>query len=92
MVQLTEKQKYEIIVRDELNQSSRYIANEMKINRKSVLKWIKKYKNNKTINRKEGSGRKRKTNEEDDKIIFTEIINENPIITQCPQVKKPYFS
>ncbi len=81
MGQLTEKQKYEIIIRSELNQSSRFIADEMGINRKSVLKWIRKYKKDQNINRKKGSGRKRKTNKEDDKKIFTEIINENPIIT-----------
>jgi len=53
----------------------------MKINRKGVLKWIKRYKKDKSINRHEGSGRKRKTNKEDDKKIFIEIINENPNIT-----------
>jgi hypothetical protein len=29
MGQLTEKQKYEVVIRSELNQSSRFIADEM---------------------------------------------------------------
>lgn len=81
MVQLTEKQKYEIIVRNELGQSSRQISDKMKINRKSALKWIKKYKNEESIKREKGSGRKRKTNKEDDKVIFGEMVNDDPNIT-----------
>lgn len=69
MVQLTEKQRYEIIVRNELGQSSRQISDELKINRKGVLKWIKRYKNEESIKRQQCSGRKRKTNKEDDKKI-----------------------
>ena len=41
MVQLTEKEKYEIIFRVEINkQSLREISKEMNINRSTVTKWI----------------------------------------------------
>ena len=80
MIQFTEKQKYEIIVRNELGQSSRQIADEMNINRKGALKWINRYKNENSIKRKQGSGRKRKTNKNDDIQIIDEIKG-NPNVT-----------
>jgi len=40
MVQLTNKLKYEIIVKSEMGMSSNKIAESMNINVKTVLKWI----------------------------------------------------
>ena len=42
---MTEKQKYEIIFRNEVNkQSMNAIAKDMNITRETVTKWVKKYK------------------------------------------------
>ena len=76
MVQLTEKQKYEIIILREHNYKINDIADEMKINRNTVMFWINKYQKDKNINRKKGSGRKEKTSiNEDNRII--DIIEKN---------------
>ena len=56
-MQLTEKQKYEIIVLREENYKINEIANKMKINRITVMKWINRYEKYKNIERKEGSGK-----------------------------------
>ena len=58
MCQLTEKQRYEIIIRRDMNQSMRKIATEMNINLKTVLTWSNRYKNTNSIKRQIGSGRK----------------------------------
>ncbi len=59
MVQLTEKQKYEIIVKHEMNINNTLIAKNMGINRLTVINWIRRYKNTDSIERKKGSGRKK---------------------------------
>jgi len=59
MVQLTDKQKYEIIVKHEMNINNTEIAKSMNISRPTIINWIKRYKNNNSIDRKEGSGRKK---------------------------------
>jgi transposase len=59
MVQLTDKQKYEIIVKHEMNINNTEIAKSMSISRPTIINWIKRYKNNNSIDRKEGSGRKK---------------------------------
>ena len=60
MVQLTEKQKYEIIFRNEINkQSMNAISKDMKITRETLTKWIKKYKSEGNLDRTKGSGRKK---------------------------------
>ena len=59
MVQLTDKQKYEIIVKHEMNINNTEIAKSMDISRPTIINWINRYKNDKTIKRKEGSGRKK---------------------------------
>lgn len=74
-MQLTDKEKYEIIIRHEMNHSIRTIANDMKINKNTVSRWISRYEINKTINRKSGSGRNKKTSIEQDKIIINELKN-----------------
>ena len=56
---LTEKQKYEIVIRSELNQSSNQIALEMNININTVYLWLRKYSKDGNIDRKTGSGRKK---------------------------------
>lgn len=59
MVQLTEKQKYEIIIKHEMGMNKSQIANDMKINRMTVINWINRYSDNNSILRKTGSGRKK---------------------------------
>jgi transposase len=54
---LTIQQKNEIIVKyNKLNMSMSDIANDLKISLNTVSFWIKRYKNDKTLNRKRGSG------------------------------------
>jgi len=59
MVQLTDKQKYEIIVKHEMNMSNTDIAKNMKISRPTVINWINRYNTEHSITRKQGSGRKK---------------------------------
>jgi transposase len=59
MTQLTEKQKYEIIIKHEMNISNSKIAKDLSITRTTVIKWIKRYNENNAITRKEGSGKKK---------------------------------
>jgi transposase len=73
MVQLSNKQKYEIIINYEKGYSIREISKNMKINRNTVMLWIKRYNNNHDILRKKGSGRKKKTNTEEDMKIIDEL-------------------
>jgi transposase len=79
-MQLLDKQKYEIIVKYELNQSMRMISKNMNINLKTVSKWINKYEKDKNINRQIGSGRKDKLTDEQKNIIIDEI-KKNDLIT-----------
>jgi len=61
MVQLNDMQKHEIVFRHTINkQSIRKISLDMKINRITVNKWLKKYNNDDNFNRKNGSGRKKR--------------------------------
>lgn len=80
MPQFTNKQKYEIIIRYELGYSSRQISHDMKINRKGVFRWLKRYNDTQTINRKHGSGRPRKTTIEQDKIIIKSLLDNDNIM------------
>lgn len=59
MVQLTDKQKYEIIVKHEMKINNTDISVSMKISRPTIINWIKRYNESKSICRKEGSGRKK---------------------------------
>lgn len=59
MSQLSEKQKYEIIVKHEMGISNTAISNDMNISRVTVAHWLKRYENTNSINRKIGSGRKK---------------------------------
>jgi len=59
MVQLTEKQKYEIIVKHEMGMNNVEISKTMNINRGTVINWLNRYTTTNTINRKSGSGRKK---------------------------------
>ena len=59
MAQLTEKERYDIIIRHEMGINNTQIAKELNITRVTVAKWIKKYKIDKNVSRTEGSGRKK---------------------------------
>jgi len=59
MVQLTEKQKYEIIIKHEMNMNNTDISKSMGISRPTIIHWIKQYTETESIDRKEGSGRKK---------------------------------
>ena len=72
-MQLTDKQKYEIVVRHELGHTNRRIAREMNINRNTVTKWIQKYTEDHNVERNKGSGRFRKTDKQQDNEIINEI-------------------
>lgn len=78
-MQLTEKQKYKIIVLKEENYNINEIADKMEINRKTVMKWINNYEKNNNIQRKKGSGRKHITSLEDNKIIINVIKMDNDL-------------
>ena len=78
-MQLTEKQKYEIIILREHNYKINEIADKMKINRITVMKWIKNYGKNKNIERKEGSGRKKITSFNDDNFIIELVKKDNDV-------------
>ena len=69
---LTEKQKYEIVIRSELNQSSNQIALEMDININTVYLWLRKYSKDGNIDRKIGSGKKKLSSDEE-LVIINEI-------------------
>ena len=70
MVQLTEEQKYEIIFKYKMGNSIKQISNDMSINKNTVNKWLIRYKNQGNIDRKEGSGRRKKINDEMGKLII----------------------
>jgi len=54
---LTEIQKFEIISKyNSLNISMSKIAKQMNISRHTVSLWLKRYNNNKNLDRKRGSG------------------------------------
>ena len=74
---LTEKQKYEIVIRSELNQSSNQIALEMDININTVYLWLRKYSKDGNIDRKIGSGRKKKLSSDEELVIINEIKRQN---------------
>jgi transposase len=59
MSQLTEKERYEIIIKHEMGINNVQIAKSLNISRITVAKWIKKYINDNNVNRTKGSGRKK---------------------------------
>lgn len=59
MVQLTDKQKYEIVIKHKIGINNTQIAKDLNITRKTVIKWITKYNKDQNIERKSGSGRKK---------------------------------
>lgn len=84
---LTDKHKYEIIVLHERGYTNLSIAKELKINRRTVERWIKRYKKTNTVTRKSGSGRNNKTTEkEDDKMI--NLLRDNKYLTSVDIQKK----
>lgn len=81
MVQLSKKHKYETVIKHEMGYSSREIAKDMNISKKFVLLWIKRYQKTETVKRQIRLGRKRKTKNEYDKKILTEIIKNDTNMT-----------
>lgn len=69
-MQLSEKNKYIINYLHEKGRTNVSIAKELNINRETVKRWIDRYNEQQNIDRKIGSGRLRKTTEQDDKIII----------------------
>lgn len=61
-MQLSIKQKYDIVLRRENGHSTVQIAKDMKISRKTVSKWINRYKLDEKALIKVGSGRPPKGN------------------------------
>lgn len=78
-MQLTDKEKYQIIILREEQYKINEIATKMNINRKTVMKWINSYEKNNNIERKEGSGRKKITLREDDEFIIDVIKKDNDL-------------
>ena len=60
---LSEIKKFEIIVKHNDGLSIRKISSEMKIDKKTVNRWILRYKNQGNLNRKIGSGQFRHFNQ-----------------------------
>jgi transposase len=56
---LSEKEKYEIVVKNELGISTTKIAKDLKTSRVTVTNWIKRYQQTKSIKRQSCSGRKK---------------------------------
>ena len=56
-MQLSELQKFEIIVRHNEGMSIRQIARFMNINKNTVNMWILRYTNEKNLNKKKRSGK-----------------------------------
>lgn len=55
-MQLTEKQKYDIVLRSEKGETTVKIAKEMNISRKTVSKWLNRYRKTNKVSRKKGTG------------------------------------
>lgn len=79
-MQLTEKQKYEIVIRCEDGMTIDNIAKKLNVNRKTVMLWINRYEQEKNVNRKFGSGRIEKF-DVDDKEKIIKYVTENKFAT-----------
>lgn len=66
---LEEEQKYEIIVKYKDGYTIDQIANHMKINKNTVVRWLKRYIEKNNIERKIRTGKKCTTIEQDNKIL-----------------------
>src|SRR5271170_4503032 len=85
---LNDKQKYEIVILNEQGYTNKYIAGKMKINRHTVERWLNRYNNN-NVNRQDGSGRRKETSTQEDKIIFN-TIKKNKLLSAkdiCEKIK-----
>src|SRR5208283_1253404 len=82
---LTIEQKHEIIIRYNMNISTRKIADDMMINQRTVILWINKYKNKEELIIKKGRGRKNKlTNEQE--LIIVDLMYKNKF-WKIPELK-----
>ena len=78
MGQLTDYQRYKIIFMDEQGYNQVYIAKALNINKNTVSTWLKRYSDTNKLERKEGSGRKPKyDNNKTDSIIEDQFKNRN---------------
>ena len=77
MVQLNDKQRYEIQILYELKYEIVEIAKKMQINRKTVYRWLNRYSKTDNMKRHEGSGRKPNDIDDKDLIIIDEIKKNN---------------
>ena len=78
-MQLTEKEKYKIVILREENYEINEIAEKMGINRNTVMKWINYYKKNNNVDRKKGSGGIKLTSSDDDELIINIIKKDNDL-------------
>lgn len=71
---------YAALLKDKEGHSNISIAEELKISRHTVKRWIKRYEDTNTITRQSGSGRNKKTTDkEDDRLI--DLLKENRYLT-----------
>lgn len=74
---LSELLKHEIIIKYKLGQTMNQIANDMKINIRTVVLWLKRFCETKSVSRKSRKGtNKLTTNEEDEKILKLALKND----------------
>jgi transposase len=87
---LSEKKKYEIIVKYEMGLTIREISKDMKIGKNTVSRWLKQYRNYNNVNRKQGSGRKKIINENNTDYLLNEIKKDNTLTTKilAEKIKK----
>ena len=67
---LTEIQKYEIVIKYKNGSTLTNIANELKVNIKTVILWLNRYCEKGNVNRKIREGDKKITIENNDKVIY----------------------
>ena len=91
-MQLNIKQRYEIIVRNEMGHSIRKIAADMNINHKTVQRWLKKYKSCNNVDRNNGSGRKKIINDDQINIILDIIKSDNLLTANQINEKIKYLN
>lgn len=87
---LTEIQKISIVSKLENGWSIRAIASEYNINKCSVMKVKKRWENERTISRKHGSGRFKRSNEQQDEALIN-YLQENPFETAVNAVLETNF-
>ncbi|KAI4455483.1 transposable element-related [Holotrichia oblita] len=80
MLKLSECDKVLILSKLEEGWSIRYVAGMFNINKATVLNVKKKWEENRSVKRKEGSGRPRISNQQQDEVLL-DYLRENPFRT-----------